>query len=70
LAKDSVTKKKPVYDIATGVQQLQSEDSKFHELAIEFDRLKSHASHVESQNQVLELSLEDSKSLNEQVSKL
>lgn len=44
------------------------DDSRLRELALEFDRLKSHASHVESQNQVLELSLEDSKSLNDKFS--
>ena len=51
-------------------QQPQStdDDSRLRELAFEFDRLKSHASHVESQNQVLELSLEDSKSLNDKFS--
>ena len=45
-----------------------SNDSKFNELAIELDRLKSRAANLESQNQVLELSLDDSKSLNEQLS--
>ena len=55
--------------LAAGLQQQQlTDEAKYQELSIEFEQLKSHAGHVESQNQVLELSLEDSKSLNEQLS--
>ena len=43
-------------------------ETRLRDLSFEFERLKSHASHVESQNQVLELSLEDCKALNNQFS--
>ena len=46
----------------------KASETRLRDLSFEFDRLKSHASHVESQNQVLELSLEDCKALNNQFS--